>query len=82
MRARVFLFDAEAGEHVFGGETDAESADAVWRLAEATPELFGRSLRAGDVVYIEDVYVRLDGDGGWHPIPPGETTARLHRMIR
>jgi hypothetical protein len=81
MRARVFLLDQESGDHRFGGEIDAESPDDVWRRVEATPELVGRPLRTGDIVYIEDVYVRLDGDGGWHAIPPGETTVRLHGMI-
>lgn len=81
MRARVFLFDPETEDHRFGGEVDADSADEVWRLAETTPELVGRTLCTGDVVYIEDVYLRLDGDGGWHPIPPGEATIRLHGMI-
>ncbi len=42
------------------------------------PQLTGRRLRPGDVVYIEDLYLELDGDGGWHRLTPGELTRQLY----
>jgi len=82
MRARVFLFDGESGHHRFAGEVDAHTPDDVWYLAEAEPQLLGRRLQGGDVVYVSDVYAQLDGDGGWHQIAPGELTKRLYGLLR
>jgi hypothetical protein len=53
----------------------------VWRRTQADPDLAGRSLRSGDVVYIDDVYLALDGDGGWKRLPPSEATQDLYRLI-
>jgi hypothetical protein len=50
-------------------------------LLEAKPELAGRPLAAGDVVYIADLYWELNGDGGWSAIPPGELTRQLYRTV-
>lgn len=38
-------------------------------------------MREGDVLYIGDVYLALDGDGGWRPLEPGAETSRLYPLI-
>jgi hypothetical protein len=42
--------------------------------------VLGRSLRSGDIVYIEDRYYELNGDGGWAPLLPGSLTERLYGL--
>lgn len=79
MRARVFLRGEDG--YSLACEIDAEDADDVWRQLEGDPDLAGRSLKQGDIVYISDVYLELDGDGGWGRILPGELTAELYRLI-
>jgi hypothetical protein len=78
VRARVFHRETHGGFR-FAGELDAEDADDVWRMAESSM-VPGSALKEGDVVYIGDLYFELDGDGGWHPIQPGELTRRLYRV--
>jgi hypothetical protein len=78
LRARVFLRDGV--DYRYGCELGAADADDVWRQLEQNPAIAGRSLNAGDVVYIGDTYLELDGDGGWNPIPPGTRTLRLYEL--
>ena len=65
----------------YGCELDAADAEDVWRQTQADASLAGRSLREGDVVYLADVYLALDGDGGWRRIEPGRATEDLYRLI-
>lgn len=79
MRARVLL--QEVGGYRVGCEIDALHADDVWRRLEASPGTAGRALRTGDIVYIQDLYLELDGDGGWRTLQPGRLTTSLHSLI-
>jgi hypothetical protein len=38
-------------------------------------------MRPGDVVYVGDIYLELDGDGGWCALAPGKLTRQLYRLI-
>jgi hypothetical protein len=75
LRARIFL--REEAEYRYGGELDAADADDVWRQLAMVPE---RNLKAGDVIYIGDVYLELNPDGGWMPLAPGALTRRLYQL--
>ena len=77
MRARAFLRDPEFR---YAGELEAADAGVVWRQLQAEPPAGGRSLRSGGVVYIEDRYYGLHGDGGWAPLMPGPMTERLYEQ--
>jgi hypothetical protein len=77
MRARVFLRDPEFR---YAAELDAADADDVWRQLQVESSAAGRSLRSGDVVYIEDRYYELNGDGGWAALIPGPLTERLYQL--
>jgi hypothetical protein len=33
------------------------------------------------VVYLGDIYLALDGDGGWNRLQPGPATEDLYRLI-
>jgi hypothetical protein len=79
LRARVLLADG-AGFR-YGCELDATDPDDVWRQAQGDRGLAGRNLREGDVVYLGDVYLALDGDGGWNSLEPGDATKDLYRLI-
>jgi hypothetical protein len=79
LRARIFLRDP-AGYRL-AAELSADDADHAWRQIENDPELVGRRLAAGDLVYIGDEYLEIDGDGGWHLVGPGEMTTGLYRQI-
>jgi hypothetical protein len=79
VRARVFLRDEEG--YRLGCELDAIDAEDVWRTLQASPDLAGRRLMQGDVVYLTDLYLELNGDGGWDVIPPGELTQGLYGLI-
>ena len=35
----------------------------------------------GDIVYVDDLYVELHGDGGWHPLTPGELSQDLYQVL-
>jgi hypothetical protein len=52
----------------------------VWRQLQLEPPALGRSLRSGDIVYIEDRYYELNGDGGWASLAPGPMTERLYNL--
>jgi hypothetical protein len=52
----------------------------VWRQLEQNPSPAGRALSTGDIVYIGDQFLELNGDGGWAHIVPGPMTERLYRM--
>jgi hypothetical protein len=80
LRARVFLKD-EVGEYRLAAEFEAQDADNVWRQIEAEPDIAGRRMAPGDIVYIGDVYLQLDGDGGWRPVRPGKLTRQLYGLI-
>jgi len=73
----VFLRDPE---FTYAGELDAADADDVWRQLQQEPPAVGRALRSGDIVYIEDRYYELNGDGGWGPLMPGPMTERLYGL--
>jgi hypothetical protein len=79
LRARVLLL--EEGSYRFGCEIDVPNADDVWRRLEASPGAAGRALRSGDIVYIQDLYLELNGDGGWRALPPSELTQSLYSLI-
>ena len=79
MRARVLLTDGTGFR--YGCELEATDSDDVWRQTQADPGVAGRSLREGDVLYLDDVYLALDGDGGWHRLKTGEATKDLYRLI-
>jgi hypothetical protein len=81
MRARIFLKEGRSRDYRLAAELDAQDADDVWRQVEAEPEGFERRLVPGDIVYVGDVYVELNGDGGWLPISPGPLTRRLYGLI-
>ena len=81
MRARIFLREDRSQNYRLAAELDAQDADDAWRRIEAEPEGAGRRLRPGDIVYIGDVYVELNGDGGWVPIAPGPLTRRLYGLV-
>jgi len=68
-------------EFRYAGELEANDADDIWRQLAVDPSLAGRSLRPGDVVYIEDRYYELNGDGGWVSMVPGLTTKRLYDLV-
>ena len=80
MRARVFL--AGTDRWTFGCELEATDADDVWRRLEADPSPASRRLAQGDIVYIADVYLQLDGDGGWQPITPSRLTRELYLLAQ
>jgi hypothetical protein len=48
---------------------------------QGNPRLAGRRLREGDVVYLGDVYLALDGDGGWRRLESGQATEDLYDLI-
>ena len=77
MRARVFVRDPDFR---YAGELDAADADDIWRQLQLEPPAAGRPLRSGDIVYIEDRYYELNGDGGWVPLLPGPLTQRLYQL--
>lgn len=79
MRARIFLRDP-AGYRL-AAELSADDADHAWRQIENDPELVGRRLTPGDLVYIGDKYLEIDGDGGWHQVRPSEMMKGLYRQI-
>jgi hypothetical protein len=79
VRARVLL--CEEGGFRYGCELDATNAEEVWRETQRDPRLAGRSLREGDVVYVGDVYLALDGDGGWRKLELGLLTEELYGVI-
>jgi hypothetical protein len=81
MRARIFLKEDRSQDYRLAAEFDAQDADDAWRQIEADPEGLGRRLLPGDIVYVGDVYVELNGDGGWLPISPGPLTRRLYALI-
>lgn len=82
MRARLFRRDDAATlGYTYAGELDADGADDVWRQLEAEPAGSARRMRPRDVVYVGDIYLELDGDGGWRPLAPGELTRQLYRLI-
>lgn len=82
LRARLFIAAADGSDaYTYGGEIDAVDADDVWRIVQRSPETFGRMLHEGDIVYIADVYLKLDGDGGWQPLPPSELTQMLYALV-
>lgn len=80
MRARIFLRDGS--DFRLATEMEADHADGVWRQLEASPERAGRRLQPGDVVYLGDVYLELNRDGGWRPLKPGNLTRALYRDTR
>ena len=77
LRARVFLRDPDFS---FAGELEAADADDVWRQTQRDPSIAGRNLRDGDIVFIGDQYLELNGDGGWSLLVPGPITERLYRL--
>lgn len=79
MRTRVFL--REDNEYRLATEMSVDDADQAWRRIEAEPDLAGRRLSPGDVVYIGDEYLELNGDGGWRRLAPSELTQGLYRQI-
>ncbi len=81
MRARLFRRIDLAHGFAYVGELDADDADDVWRQLEAEPPDSAGRMRPGDVVYVGDIYLELDGDGGWRPLAPGELTRQLYRLI-
>lgn len=77
----MFVGPAEGSEtYTYGGEIDAVDADEVWRIVQSNPEAFGGPLREGDIVYIGDVYLRLEGDGAWRALRPSELTRTLYTL--
>jgi hypothetical protein len=81
LRARLFLRDEEGGSYGFACELDAGDADDVWRQLEMEPHRARRGLRPGDIVFIADLYLELDGDGGWRRIAPGPLTRQLYELV-
>jgi hypothetical protein len=79
VRTRVFL--REDNEYRLAAEISVDDADHAWRRIEAEPDLAGRRLAPGDVVYISDEYLELNGDGGWRRLGPSELTQALYRQI-
>lgn len=79
MRARVFLRDG--AEYRLTVELSVEDADDAWRRLETFPHPPGRHLMPGDIVYVDDLYVELHGDGGWHPLTPGELSQDLYQVL-
>jgi len=68
-------------EFHYAGELEATDADEAWIKIERDPSGVGRTLRAGDVIFVGDEYLELNGDGGWRRLEPGETTRALYRLI-
>ena len=81
MRARLFRRAEAPADYAYVGELDAVDADDVWRQLEAEAPGSARRMHPGDVVYVGDIYLELDGDGGWRPLAPGELTRQLYRLI-
>jgi len=81
VRARLYRRAEAPAGYTSLGELDAADADDVWRQLEAEAPDSARRMTPGDIVYIGDVYLELDPDGGWHPISPGELTRELYRLI-
>lgn len=79
MRARVFL--REGAEYRLAVELSVEDADDAWRRLEAFPHPAGRHLMPDDIVYVGDLYLELDSDGGWHPLTPGDLSRDLYQQI-
>jgi hypothetical protein len=79
VRARVFL--REGGSYALAAELTVEGAEEVWRRLEVQPELAGRRMAAGDVVYVGDLYLELNADGGWQLLEAGELTRQLYRQV-
>jgi len=74
MRARVFR-RANDQTYTYDGEVEATSPDDAWRQLQPH-----QPLHQGDVVYVEDIYRELIGDGGWKVIPPGGLTRSLYAL--
>lgn len=80
MRARV-LYRLSPTAYRLACTLDEDDADGVWRRLQAQPALAGRSMKAGDVIYLADVYYEPNGDGGWRVLEPGAETKLLYRLI-
>ena len=75
------MFLREGADYRLAIELSVEDADDAWRRLEAFPHPAGRHLMPGDIVYVGDLYLELDGDGGWHPLTPGELSQDLYHQI-
>jgi hypothetical protein len=67
-------------EFMCAGELEAAGADDIWRQLQLDPPAAGRPLRSADVVYNEDRYYELNGDGGWVLLVPGPLTQHLYEL--
>jgi len=75
------VFLREGADYRLAVELSVEDADDAWRRLEAFPQPAGRHLMPGDIVYVGDLYLELDGDGGSHPLTPGELSQDLYHQI-
>ena len=75
MRTRGFLQERSTFE------VGAASPEDAWKILAGDSKPVERRLQPGDVLYVGDLYLQIDGDGGWHVLNPGDLTRSLHRLI-